>query len=339
MEMTLRTVLATMASVLAAVGGARANDEDVLRHEAVVEAPPHEVWNAFTTPEGMEAWSVAHAQVDLRIGGEIRTHYDPAGEIGDPDTIVSRILAYEPRRLLAIQNVRAPASLPFELPPEAWSVMRFEPVGTNRTRVVLSGYGWGPPQYEQAHEFFDRGNALVLKQLQAHFDLHAADAEARDERIMELARGLVGGEWIHRSERDERTLRVRNVFHAGPGGSVHGDGWLDFGSGPFHHGHTVIWREPGGRVQFLNVDEAGAVARGGITLRGDSTLVYDWTMTRQDRERAVYEAFLTVEGDDAYKFRVERVEPDGSRRVQVEADFERTGEGAEREGAESAGGR
>ena len=68
--------------------------------EGMIGAPVDAVWAAFTTKEGQESWNVAHAEIDLKIGGKMRTHYDPAGRIGDPNTIENTILCFEPKRML-----------------------------------------------------------------------------------------------------------------------------------------------------------------------------------------------------------------------------------------------
>ena len=49
--------------------------ELVLTQEVVIEATLGDVWAAYTTSEGWEAWAATHAEVDLRAGGTIRTHY------------------------------------------------------------------------------------------------------------------------------------------------------------------------------------------------------------------------------------------------------------------------
>src|SRR5947209_12000106 len=46
-------------------------DQPPLVHEGIVEAPVGKVWKAFTTKEGMQSWCVAHADIDLRIGGKM----------------------------------------------------------------------------------------------------------------------------------------------------------------------------------------------------------------------------------------------------------------------------
>src|SRR5688500_17609411 len=69
--------------------------------EGFINAATPEVWRLFTTAEGYQLTGVAHAEVDLKVGGSIRTHYDPKGQLGDAGTIVQEILAYDPERMLA----------------------------------------------------------------------------------------------------------------------------------------------------------------------------------------------------------------------------------------------
>jgi uncharacterized protein YndB with AHSA1/START domain len=72
------------------------------------------VWDAFTTKQGQESWNVAHAEIELKVGGKMRTHYDPKGRIGDPDTIENTILCFEPKRMLAIQVINPPEKFPYK---------------------------------------------------------------------------------------------------------------------------------------------------------------------------------------------------------------------------------
>jgi uncharacterized protein YndB with AHSA1/START domain len=132
---------------------------------AWLDAPVERVWEVFTTAEGWKLLGVAHAEVDLRVGGKIRTHYEPGGTLGDPKTIESTILAFEPLRMLAFRATKAPAGFPF--PPEAlertWSVVALEGVGGGRTRVLIRGFGYGEDDASQRmRAFFEQGNASTL---------------------------------------------------------------------------------------------------------------------------------------------------------------------------------
>ena len=88
-------------------------EADSLVTEGVIEAPVDAVWAAFATKAGQESWNVAHAEIELKVGGKMRTHYDPKGQIGDPNTIESRILSFEPKRSALDPGDQSAREIPF----------------------------------------------------------------------------------------------------------------------------------------------------------------------------------------------------------------------------------
>jgi uncharacterized protein YndB with AHSA1/START domain len=138
--------------------------------EGIVEAPIEQVWAALTTKQGMEAWNVAHCELDLKVGGRILSHYDAKGVIGDPNTIENVILAYEPHRMVTIRIGKPPEKFPFkEAAKHVWHVMTFEEAGPGRTRLRITGLGYGSDEDSQKmRKFFEAGNAFTLKKLQEH---------------------------------------------------------------------------------------------------------------------------------------------------------------------------
>jgi uncharacterized protein YndB with AHSA1/START domain len=146
------------------------SDESRQVTEGTIDAPLDAVWNAFTTKEGQEAWNVAHAEIDLKIGGMMRTHYDAKGQIGDASTIENTILAFEPRKMLTIKVAKAPQKFPFkEAITNVWHVLYFEEAGPNRTRLRMVGLGYSADEEsKKLRGFFEKGNAYTLKKLQEH---------------------------------------------------------------------------------------------------------------------------------------------------------------------------
>lgn len=132
--------------------------------EGFVNAATAEVWRLFTTAEGYQLTGVAHAEVDLKIGGSIRTHYDPKGRLGDAGTIVNEILAYEPERMLAIRIKQAPAGFPHKDAVDGtWTVIYMNPAGDNMTQVRIIGLGYTDSAQSQAmRKFFADGNRWTL---------------------------------------------------------------------------------------------------------------------------------------------------------------------------------
>lgn len=132
--------------------------------EGYVNAPVAEVWRIFTTAEGFKLTGAAQATVDLKVGGEIRSHYDPQGKLGDPETIVNEILAYEPERMLALRIKQPPASFPYrDAYPGTWTVIYFTRSGDDMTHVRIVGQGYRDDAQSQAmRQFFAEGNRWTL---------------------------------------------------------------------------------------------------------------------------------------------------------------------------------
>lgn len=149
-----------------------------LVHEGLVTAPADLVWSALTTRSGQESWMVAHSEIDLRVGGLMRTHYDPKGEIGDDQTIENRILSFDPGRMLSIQVSKAPVGFAFsDVIKAMWTVIYLTPEAGSQTRVRIVGLGFGDdPDSQKMRQYFDRGNAYTLRKLQERF---AAPAPVR----------------------------------------------------------------------------------------------------------------------------------------------------------------
>ena len=149
----------------------RGMDTSPLTHEGVVEAPLSEVWNVWATSEGLRLWMAPHAEIDLHVGGLMRANYNPDGQLGDSQTIVNTVLSFEPMRMISIKVVKTPDGFPFpNAITQMWSVIYFAAAGANRTAVREVSLGFSPDEESQRmREFFDRGNATTMSQLQRYF--------------------------------------------------------------------------------------------------------------------------------------------------------------------------
>jgi len=159
-------------------GVCRAQDDNRLVHEGIVNAPLDQVWAAFTTREGLESWMAAHAEIELKLGGTMKTQYDPKGTIDDAKAIENTILSYEPMRMLSFKVTKAPQGFPFPNGiKNMWTVVYFEAQGEKATRVRVVSMGFGnDDESKKMRGFFNRGNAFTLQRLQKRF---AAKADAK----------------------------------------------------------------------------------------------------------------------------------------------------------------
>jgi len=139
--------------------------------QAVVDAPPEAVWDAFTTKEGMESWMVASGDVDLKIGGLMRTTYRKEADLDGDTAIHQAILSIDPGRMLSFRTIKSPKGFPFvQAISKSWTVVYLEPVETGRTRVTVKmlGYDSGP-ESQKMRAFFEVGNKATLDALVKRF--------------------------------------------------------------------------------------------------------------------------------------------------------------------------
>jgi uncharacterized protein YndB with AHSA1/START domain len=186
-------VLAVGLALLAATAlGARNISAEPLVNEAIINAPAAEVWRMFTTRQGMESWMVAHADIDLRVGGLIRTRYEREGALGDDKTIVNQIISFEPERMLSLKVHQPPADFAFRgAVKDMWTVIYFQPLGADMTNVRIVGLGFTEnEESKKMREFFARGNSWTLEQLQKKYWPLCARCE-REKTLEESTRKAV----------------------------------------------------------------------------------------------------------------------------------------------------
>jgi len=163
--------LLVLPALVAAPPAAPVPDPSPMVVEAVLDAPPAEVWKVFSTPEGFKTLGPALCDMDFRVGGLIRSCYSAKAVLGDASTIHNRILAYEPLRMLAFCIDRPPEGFPFPGSWQSvWSVATLTDLGGGRTALRLAQMGYtDAEESRRMREFFRAGNAWTLKKLQQHF--------------------------------------------------------------------------------------------------------------------------------------------------------------------------
>jgi uncharacterized protein YndB with AHSA1/START domain len=159
--------VAARITIACVAANAFAHSDRALVQEAVIDAPVAEVWKLFTTSEGARQWMAPRIEIDLRVGGDFRSSYNPQSTLDDEHTIINRTLSYLPERMLSIQNVQAPAGFQHpELFIQTWSVMTFNVMDEQRTRVRIAGLNYGEgAEWDVLYAHFERGNAYLLRLL------------------------------------------------------------------------------------------------------------------------------------------------------------------------------
>lgn len=152
------------------------NPDRIIRAEVIVEARLEEVWNAWTTEDGVKSFLAPACSVDPRVNGSYEILFDPTADPGQRGTEGARILALEPRKMLSI-TWNAPPELPEVRKEWTHVVIRLEELPKDRTKVTLTHDGWGEGgEWDEAFAYFARAwTHVVLPRLRYRFSVGPID--------------------------------------------------------------------------------------------------------------------------------------------------------------------
>jgi uncharacterized protein YndB with AHSA1/START domain len=169
----LRVVLVLFALALADTIADAA--ERAIEKEIVVTATPEQVWNAWTTREGITSFFAPDAKIDARVDGAFEIYINPLAEPGLKGADGMRFMALQPPRMLSF-TWNAPPSLPEARQQRTFVVVRIHPVSEKETRVTLHHTGWGDGgEWDKAYGYFDRVWGNVLVNLKKRFESGPVD--------------------------------------------------------------------------------------------------------------------------------------------------------------------
>jgi uncharacterized protein YndB with AHSA1/START domain len=159
--------------------------ERTIELEVLVDAPPAQVYELWTTEDGIRRFFAPKARIGAHPGEEYTVYFAPDM---DPEglshgTRGAHLLAMEPGRSLSFEWITfagdellgdngppmAERSLRDAQPLPTWVELRFEPLdGGKRTRVIFHHYGFrSGPLWEESYAWFGRAWKGVLDNLKA----------------------------------------------------------------------------------------------------------------------------------------------------------------------------
>jgi uncharacterized protein YndB with AHSA1/START domain/uncharacterized protein YciI len=146
-----------------------------LEKEVLVPASRGEVWQAWTTAEGLETFFAEDAVVEMRPGGRFEIRFSATAPEGQRGSEGCRVLAFLPEQMLAF-SWNAPPSIPEIRKLRTQVVLTFEDADSARTRVRLVNYGYGQgAEWDKAFAYFDRAWGVVLANLKERFEKGSLD--------------------------------------------------------------------------------------------------------------------------------------------------------------------
>jgi uncharacterized protein YndB with AHSA1/START domain len=144
--------------------------EPYIHAEIVVNAPVDEVWNAWTTVDGVKSFFAGGANIEPKAGGAYEIFFDPSKPAGKRGADGMRILMIQPKSALAF-TWNAPESFGPLRDQLTHVMIRLYPAGEGKTRVTLthSGFGNGP-EWDKVRDYFQNAwTGFVLPRLEKRF--------------------------------------------------------------------------------------------------------------------------------------------------------------------------
>jgi uncharacterized protein YndB with AHSA1/START domain len=152
-----------------------------LRNEIVIRSTVDKAWNAMTSVEGMKAWSVRDAVIEMKTMGKYYSHY--TGKVGDVGTVRSTVLSFIPKRMFSTklgipENFMVPDEKGQRLPVNEvikagtiFAVTEFEDIGKGEIRVsvTLGGFQSGR-EWDLVYNVFERGNSSQLTSFKKYLE-------------------------------------------------------------------------------------------------------------------------------------------------------------------------
>lgn len=176
----MKTIATTL--LILTIPAATFASDRVLRAEIEVAAPVADVWNAWTTEEGIKSFFAPGGAVDLRIDGTYDVWFAPDAPLGMRGADGMRILDVDPEKRFVF-TWNAPPSIPLIRPKRTIVILDFAPDGEDKTKLRFTQMGWGDgAEWDKAYDYFDRAwRAYVLPHLVYRFEKGPIDWKAPPE--------------------------------------------------------------------------------------------------------------------------------------------------------------
>lgn len=146
--------------------------ERAIRKEVVVQAALADVWKAWTTNEGAQAFFAPRTDIDPTVGGHYEIDFAPQNPVGSRGAEGCRVHSIVPPTSLAF-TWNQPPPIPVLRAAEVRTIVyvRLEEAGAGRTRVRFVQVGWGEgTDWDQAFAYFDSAWDVVLGRLKLRFE-------------------------------------------------------------------------------------------------------------------------------------------------------------------------
>jgi uncharacterized protein YndB with AHSA1/START domain len=162
-------------SLTSAIGSGMSSEIRHIHKRLDIQASLADVWDAWTTVEGVNSFFGNGAKIEMRIGGPYEIYFVMERPKGQRGTEGSKLLAFVPKRMVAFEwgiarqfvEVRKQANQPWK---RTWVVVFFRALDEAHTEIDVYHMGLEVgDKWDEVYNFFDRNWNAILKRLNQRF--------------------------------------------------------------------------------------------------------------------------------------------------------------------------
>ena len=157
--------------IVALLASPAANAEErAIVKEVVVKATPEQVWQAWTTVDGIKSFFAPGARIEAKSMGLFEIHMNPYAADGLKGADDMRDLALQAPKFLSF-TWNAPPHLAEARKQRTIVTVRITPVDATTTKVVLNHSAFGDGgEWDKTYDYFNNAWGRVLANLKKRFD-------------------------------------------------------------------------------------------------------------------------------------------------------------------------
>lgn len=156
----MRSLFALFAGFVCLTASAYATDRIIVT-SIEVEAPPAEIWQLWTTEDGLTFFA-PDSQIDLRPGGIYEVYFALDAPVGQRGSEGTTVLGFQTNRMLTV-TWALPPYMPDVRPHLTPLTIEIMPVSDTASRVTLTHSGWGEGgEWDEAYAYFQQNWPAVL---------------------------------------------------------------------------------------------------------------------------------------------------------------------------------
>ena len=144
-------------------------EEKIIRIEVYIPATREQLWNAWTTEEGVTSFFAPKAKIELKVGGAYECYFELDNPVGLQGSEGCKVLAFWPMDYVTF-SWNAPATFPVEREQHTKVVVEIDRHDETHYRLILTHMGFGSGgRWDELVSFFDGAWTNVLDKLQEKY--------------------------------------------------------------------------------------------------------------------------------------------------------------------------